>query len=390
MSELSDILTARLRDPRGIENVLYKSAIHQRDEQALKLICTGGTQQYMDSVFSSDVGNALLSAQWDSGFQLWVNLALQLVDNSTKSLHIDKILGVAKLNSAFLDIFINESCMALKNTNNPEIQVNIAKRLSYAAIVANRPDIMDQCFTIFGPHFDFKRELSGPHAACLDGHPHVWVVDKWLTATQEPSFFHETWNTWLKYGATSDLFDLLDCGIRHLSTGGLQAAYEDLFVPTIHNAQRFVLCEKFNAFAHTSAWPSDKRYPPVISRRIAQVATQDIVSSSQWQPWVENMIASDRLQLSYYCHIAEKTSQWSVVKYIHSNHPEYFLNRLDTLMKDPDPTWVEAMVGQIGDDVDRVLVRCRHSTPILEALKQRIQITDAIAGTHPSRSMKKM
>lgn len=390
MSELSDILNSRQRDPRGIENVLYKSAIHQRDEQAFKLICTGGTTQYMDSVFSTDVGNALLGTQWDSGFRVWVNLVLQLVDNSTKSHHIDKILGIAKLNSAFLDIFINESCIALESSDNPEIQVNIAKRLSCAAIVANRPDIMDQCFTVFGSHFDFKRELWGHYAHCLEEHPHVWLVDKWLTTTKDPSCFHETWNTWLKYGATSDLSDLLKCGLCHLPDEELHAAYEDLFVSAMHSAQRFSLCDTFNAFAHANNWPSDKRYPPVISRRIAQVATQDIISSSQWQPWVENMIASDRLQLSYYCHIAEKTNQWNVVKYIHAKHPEYFLHRLDSLMKDPDPTWVEAMVGQIGDDVDRVLVRCRHSTPILEALKERIQIADAIAGISPSRSMKKM
>lgn len=391
MSELFNILSIDHYTHRGIEYALYKSAIHQRDEKAFALICKEGDPQYTESVFSKELGHALLRSQWNSGFKLWLTQALELIGEDQKPQYLDNVMQTAKLHPDFLDIFVHDAQTTLKNTTNPKKLLNIAKRLSCVAITANRPDIFDECFAVLevlDRSDDLQRELWPKHAECFQETPHIWVVDKWLTRTHDPMIFNTLWSTTLKYGATSDLLELLNCGFRHLDFKGLQVAYEELFYIPMHVQTRWPLCENFDAFAQSNNWPLDKRYPPAVSRQIAQLASNNIIPPTAWQPWVDKMVLCDQLQLSNYFHMAEKVSNWQVIKYIHANHTDYMLDRLAVLMKDPDPTWVEAAVGEIGDDVDRVLVHCRHSTPILEALKQRIQISDAIGSTTYTKSKK--
>lgn len=393
MSELSDIIAARGVDPRGIEHALYKSAIYQCDEEAwVAILNATNSYQYRESVFSDAIGKALVHSNWCKGFELWLKKALELVDGNDHAQYLDSVLDVSRLNPAFqINALKQTHAFFIQAKNNaPRGQIwNLAMRLSQLSVLTDTPDIFDESFAVFGFPFDLK-DLWSKHYDILQENCKIWVLEKWLQKTQDPVYFQSIWSSHIKYGPTDDLLKILECGITCAKKENVRSAYEDLLVSSITSAQRFQLCEQFDALAQTNNWSTQERYPLIISRRIAQVATQNIIPSHQWQKWVDNMVACDGLQLVLFFVAAHKEQNWDVLKYIHLNHSHYFAQRLKIVVEDTDPTWVEEAIGQLGDDVDRILAQCPHSTPILDALKQQIALTDAIGALPVVKPAKKM
>lgn len=393
MSELSDILAARGTNPRGIEHALYKSAIRQRDDQAWCAILNAtNSNQYRESVFSDAIGKALVRSNWETGFELWLEKALELVDGNNHAQYLDLVLDVSRLNPAF-------QSQALKHTHSFFTQVknsaprgrlwNVAMRLSQLSVLTNNPDIFDDTFRVFELPFNLK-DLWSIHYDILQEDCKVWVMEKWLQNTNNPVYFQSTWCCHVKYGTTDDLRSILECGAKYVKKEDLRSAYEELLVSPIVSAQRFGLCEQFDALAQINNWSGSERYPNLVSRRIAQVATQNIIPPHQWEKWVDNLIACDGLQLVTFFIAAHKEQNWNALLYIHTNHSNYLYQRLEALVIDTDPTWVEDAIGQLGSDVDRILAQCPHSTPILDALKQQIALNDAIGSPLAVKTTKKM
>lgn len=393
MSELSDILAARGVDHRGVEHALYKSAIGQGDEVAWRAILNAThSNQYQESVFSDRIGKALVHSNWNKGFELWLEKALELVDGNNHAQYLDSVIDVSRLNPAFLSKALNQThsfFTQLKKTGPRGRLWNVAMRLSQLSVLTNAPDIFDDTFNVFELPFNMK-DLWSVHSDILQEECKVWVMEKWLQNTNNPVHFQSVWRSHIKYGTTDDLQNILECGSKYVKKEDLQSAYEELLVAPIVSVQRFQLCEQFDAMAQTHNWSASERYPPLVSRRIAQVATQNILPAPQWKKWLDNIIACESLQLVAFFITASKEKNWDVLKYIHSHQTEYFSQCLETLVKDTDPTWVEDAVGQLGDDIDRILAQCPHSTPILDTLKERIKISDAIGSTTKLKTIKKM
>ncbi len=393
MSELSDIIAAREADHRGVEHALYKSAIHQCDEEAWSAILNRSTSnQYIESLFSNAIGESLVRSNWNKGFEIWLKKALDLVDGNNHAQHLDLVLHVSRLNLAFQSKALEQTHLFFIQTKNtaPRGKLwNLAMRLSQLSILNDKPDIFDESFAVFGFPFDLK-DLWSTHCNILQDNGKVWVLEKWLQNTNDPKYFQSMWSLHVKYGATDNLLKILECGIKHAKKENLQSAYEDLLMYSITSAQRFQLCEQFDALAQTQSWSVDNRYSPLVSRRLAQVATHNIIPSHQWEKWVDNMIACDSLQLVTFFIAAHKEQNWNALRYIHTNHSNYLHQRLAMLVIDTDPAWVEDAIGQLGSDVDRILSQCPHSTPILDSLREQITLTDAIGSNSMIKKTKKM
>lgn len=394
MSELSDIIKARGGDNRGIEHALYKSVFHQRDTEALSAILhRSNSFQYLESIFSDPIRNDFARFNWKDGFELWLKRSLELLDGNSHAQHLDTVICAAVLNPSLQSDLLQhtyEFWNDYKHTAPRGKVWNLAIRLSQIAIMTDTPDVLDECFEVLTPPFNLRQDLWPTHKLYLEDNPKIWVLEKWLAHTLDPLYFQTMWSFHVKYGPTDDLLKMLNCGIRHLIPIELQGSYEDLLVSPIATAQRFKLCEAFDTLAHNNNWDAENRYPPIVSRRIAQVATENIIPPHQWQKWVDKMINGNQLQLAVFLIAATKHNNWSVVQTIHTTHPNYFCQRLKKLMEDPDPTLVEEMIGRLGDDVDRILATCAHETPAVLSLREKIKLTDALKGTSVFKSHKKM
>lgn len=394
MSELSDIINIRGKDHRGIEHALYKSVIRSRDLEALSAILhRSNSSQYLESIFSDLIRNAFVRSRWNEGFELWLTRSLELVDGNNHAQHVDTVISAAILNPAFQEDLCAKTYTFWNQNKDtwPRGRVwNLAMRLSEMAIMTDNPEIFDECFAVFEHPFNLRKDLWNLHRDYLENDPKIWVLDKWLSHTLDPVYFETMWSWHIKYSATDDLLKILECGVKHLIPIQLQGSYQDLLAGPIATAQRFVLCEAFDTLARQNNWVDEERYPPLVSRRIAQVATENIIPSPQWQKWVDNMVQCNQLQLSVFFIAAENNSNWSVVDTIYKSHPDFFCQRLKKLMEDPDPTLVDEMIGRFGDNVDRILATCAHETPAVLALREKITLSDAVGSTPHLKTHKKM